>query len=47
MLQPGTSALFFMAEKVTPDQAAERLSKYGADVLARRGRPAVTGRVRR
>jgi uncharacterized membrane protein len=33
MLQPGTSALFLMVEKVTPDKAVERLSKYGGTVL--------------
>jgi uncharacterized membrane protein len=33
MLQPGTSALFLMVEKVTPDKATEALSKYGGTVL--------------
>ena len=33
MLQPGTSALFLMVEKVTPDKAVEALSKYGGNVL--------------
>jgi uncharacterized membrane protein len=33
MLQPGTSALFLMVEKVTPDKAIEALSKYGGTVL--------------
>jgi uncharacterized membrane protein len=33
MLQPGTSALFLMVEKVTPDRAVEGLSKYGGTVL--------------
>ena len=33
MLQPGTSALFLMVEKVTPDKAVEALSKYGGTVL--------------
>ena len=33
MLQPGTSALFLMVEKVTPDRAIEGLSKYGGTVL--------------
>ncbi len=33
MLQPGTSALFLMVEKVTPDKAVEGLSKYGGTVL--------------
>jgi uncharacterized membrane protein len=33
MLQPGTSALFLVVEKVTPDRAAEALSKYGGTVL--------------
>ena len=32
-LQPGTSALFLMAEKVTPDKAVEALSKYGGTVI--------------
>jgi uncharacterized membrane protein len=33
MLQPGTSALFLMVEKITPDKALEALSKYGGTVL--------------
>ncbi len=33
MLKPGTSALFLMVEKVTPDKAVEALSKYGGTVL--------------
>jgi uncharacterized membrane protein len=33
MLQPGTSALFMVVENVTPDRAAEALSKYGGTVL--------------
>jgi uncharacterized membrane protein len=33
MLQPGTSALFLMVEKVTPDKAVEAMSKYGGTVL--------------
>jgi uncharacterized membrane protein len=33
MLQPGTSALFVVVEKVTPDKAVEALSKYGGTVL--------------
>ena len=33
MLQPGTSALFMVIEKVTPDKAVEALSKYGGTVL--------------
>jgi uncharacterized membrane protein len=33
MLQPGTSALFLMVEKVTPDRAVEGLGKYGGTVL--------------
>ena len=33
MLQPGTSALFLMVEKVTPDKAVEGLRKYGGTVL--------------
>ena len=32
-LQPGTSALFLMVEKVTPDKAVEALSKYGGTVI--------------
>jgi uncharacterized membrane protein len=33
MLQPGTSALFLVVSKVTPDKAIEALSKYGGRVL--------------
>jgi uncharacterized membrane protein len=33
MLQPGTSALFLMVEKVTPDKAVEAMSRYGGTVL--------------
>src|SRR5689334_19754932 len=33
MLQPGTSALFLVVEKVTPDKAIEAMSKYGGTVL--------------
>lgn len=33
MLQPGTSALFLMVEKITPDKAVEALSKFDGTVL--------------
>jgi uncharacterized membrane protein len=33
LLQPGTSALFLMLEKVTPDKAVEAMSKFGGTVL--------------
>jgi uncharacterized membrane protein len=33
MLQPGTSALFLMLEKVTPDKAIDAMSKFGGTVL--------------
>src|SRR5436190_19086267 len=33
MLQPGTSALFLVVEKVTPDNAVDALSRYGGNVL--------------
>src|SRR3954462_6017855 len=33
MLQPGTSALFLILEKVTTDKAEEALSRYGGTVL--------------
>jgi uncharacterized membrane protein len=33
MLKPGTSALFIVFEKVTPDKALAALSKYGGTVL--------------
>lgn len=32
MLQPGTSALFLVVDKVTPDKAVEALSRYGGTV---------------
>ena len=32
LLKPGTSALFLMLEKVTPDKAVEAMSKYGGTV---------------
>jgi uncharacterized membrane protein len=32
-LQPGTSALFLIVEKITPDKAVAALSKYGGTVL--------------
>ncbi len=32
MVQPGTSALFLMLEKVTPDKAVAAMSKYGGTV---------------
>ena len=32
-IKPGTSALFLMVEKVTPDKAVEAMSKYGGTVL--------------
>jgi uncharacterized membrane protein len=32
-LQPGTSALVMVVEKVTPDKAIESMSKYGGTVL--------------
>ena len=32
MLEPGTSALFLMLEKATPDKAVEAMSKYGGTV---------------
>src|SRR5205814_4612440 len=32
-LQPGTSALFVVVEKVTPDKAVEAMSKYGGTVI--------------
>ncbi|HEY7631034.1 MAG TPA: DUF1269 domain-containing protein [Thermoleophilaceae bacterium] len=32
-LQPGTSALFLVVEKVTPDKAVEAMSKYGGTVI--------------
>jgi len=33
MIQPGTSALFLVVEKVTPDKAIDALSEYGGTVL--------------
>ena len=33
MLRPGTSALFLMVDKVTPDKAVDAMSKYGGTVL--------------
>ncbi|HEY7432021.1 MAG TPA: DUF1269 domain-containing protein [Streptosporangiaceae bacterium] len=33
LVRPGTSALFLMLEKVTPDKAVDALSKYGGTVL--------------
>ena len=33
MLEPGTSALFLVVEKVTPDKAIEALRPYGGTVL--------------
>ena len=33
MVRPGTSALFLVVEKVTPDKAVAALSKYGGTVL--------------
>jgi uncharacterized membrane protein len=33
MVKPGTSALFLVVEKVTPDKAVEALSHYGGTVL--------------
>ena len=33
MLQPGTSALFLVVEKATPDKAVEALRPYGGTVL--------------
>jgi len=33
MLTPGTSALFLVVEKVTPDKAVEGLRQYGGTVL--------------
>jgi uncharacterized membrane protein len=32
-LKPGTSALFLVIEKATPDKAVAALSKYGGDVI--------------
>src|SRR3954464_13101290 len=33
MLKPGTSALFLVVEKITPDKALEALGQYGGTVL--------------
>jgi len=33
MVQPGTSALFLVVEKVTPDKAVDGLSRFGGTVL--------------
>jgi uncharacterized membrane protein len=33
LLQPGTSALFLVVEKVTPDKAVDAMSQYGGTVL--------------
>jgi uncharacterized membrane protein len=33
MMQPGTSALFMIVDKVTPDKAINGLSRYGGHVL--------------
>jgi len=33
MVQPGTSALFLVIEKATPDRAIDAMSKYGGTVL--------------
>jgi uncharacterized membrane protein len=33
MLKPGTSALFLIIEKATPDKAVAAMSKYGGTVL--------------
>ena len=33
MVKPGTSALFLVVEKVTPDKAVEAMSKFGGTVL--------------
>jgi len=33
LLQPGTSALFLVVDKVTPDKAVDALSRYGGTVL--------------
>ena len=33
MLKPGTSALFLVVEKVTPDKATSALSKFGGTVI--------------
>jgi uncharacterized membrane protein len=33
MLQPGTSCLFLVVDKVTPDKAVEGLAPFGGTVL--------------
>jgi len=33
LVQPGTSCLFLMVEKVTPDKAVDAMSKFGGTVL--------------
>jgi uncharacterized membrane protein len=33
MIKPGTSALFLMLDKVTPDKAVAAMSKFGGTVL--------------
>ena len=33
MIKPGSSALFLIVEKITPDKAIEALSKFGGTVL--------------
>jgi uncharacterized membrane protein len=33
MIKPGTSALFIVVEKVTPDKAVDAMSQYGGTVL--------------
>jgi uncharacterized membrane protein len=33
LVQPGTSALFMIVDKITPDKAIDALSKYGGTVL--------------
>jgi uncharacterized membrane protein len=33
LVQPGTSALFLVVDKITPDKAIEALRKYGGTVL--------------
>lgn len=33
MVEPGTSALFLIVDKITPDKATEALSKLGCRVL--------------
>jgi uncharacterized membrane protein len=33
MVQPGTSALFLIVDKVTPDKAVAAMGKYGGTVL--------------